>query len=176
MSDSFDEFEPGSSQAIMAPNGTASYRDELVKSHHKGSSSLVERLRQEGLGDNESLLNALIEEIIGETDKLLGNEMIATENGELRDASVISVKRAEIIEKAIKAVQSKRQFETESGIDLDSASMVIIFKYFMKKVRDCFEAMDMPQEQSDIFFGLMGQVTEHWKKELREEFETLKRR
>jgi hypothetical protein len=178
MSDSFEDFETGTAQAII-PSGDgsiASYREGLIKKHHRGSASLVERLMKDDLGDNESLLNALIEEIIGETDKLLGNEMVATENGELRDASVISVKRSEILEKAIKAVQSKRQFESESGIDLDSPSMVVIFKYFMQKVKDSFEAMDMPAEQSDIFFGIMGQMTENWKKELREEFDTLKRR
>jgi hypothetical protein len=162
--------------AIVGVGGTAEYRDNLVKKYHKGSDSLTARLQAEGLSDNESLLLALIQEMVKETDNLLGNELIAIENGSVRDSSVISAKRAEILEKAIKAVQSKQAFEKESGIDIDSPSMVVIFKYFMGKVKDVFENMGTSPEQRDIFFRTLGDETENWKKELREEFETMKSR
>jgi hypothetical protein len=146
--------------AIVGVGGTAEYRDNLVKKYHKGSDSLTARLQAEGLSDNESLLLALIQEMVKETDNLLGNELIAIENGSVRDSSVISAKRAEILEKAIKAVQSKQAFEKESGID----------------IKDVFENMGTSPEQRDIFFRTLGDETENWKKELREEFETMKSR
>lgn len=170
------EVMPQPEVSSMIPGGTAEYREELIKNYHGGSTTLIARLRKEGLADNESLLIALIEEVVRETDNLLGNELIAIENGSVRDASVISAKRAEILEKAIKAVQSKQAFEKESGIDVDSPSMVIIFKYFMGKCRDVFDMTDTPVEQSDIFFQTLGEKTENWKKELREEFESMKSR
>jgi hypothetical protein len=34
--------------------------------------------------------------------------------------------------------------------------------------------MEMPPEQRDIFFRSLGEETEDWKKELREEFEAMK--
>ena len=118
----------------------------------------------------------MIDEVVGETDNLLGNHLIATENGELRDASVISYKRAEVLEKAIKAVASKQALEKESGIDVDSPSMVIIFKYFMNKVMDVFTKIEIPAEQRDVFFRTLGEETENWKRELREQFEAMKQR
>jgi hypothetical protein len=167
--------EPDSDSVIVA-GGTAEYRDKLIKQYHGGSKTLVDRLRQDGLLDNESLLVALIEEIVKETDNLLGNQLIAIENGSVRDASIISAKRSEVIEKAIKAVQSKQAFEKENGIDLDSPQMVVIFKYFMGKVQEVFDSTGAAVEQRDLFFRTLGEHTENWKKEIREEFEILKSR
>lgn len=167
---------PDSASVMPMTGTTAEYRDSLVKNYHKGSSSLIEKLNDNGFSDNDALIVELINEIVKETDNLLGNQLIAIENGSVRDASIISAKRSEILEKAIKAVQSKQAFERESGIDLDSPSMVVIFKYFMKKVQVVFESMDMPPEQTDLFFGTLGEQTENWKKELRNELDSIKSR
>jgi len=185
MEDDFEKMQEdcGTSTEVMAPQpadiipgGTSEYRDQLIRKYHKGAASLVQRLRDDGVSDNEGVLLALIEEVFKETDNLLGNGLIATENGEIQTSSVISFKRAEVLEKAIKAVQSKQQFEKESGVDVDSPSMVVIFKYFFGKVKDVFDLMDLPDEQRDLFFRTLGEETENWKKELREEFEAVKPR
>ena len=106
--------EPGRGIVPRRTGGVASvpasviqYRDKLVRDYHGGVSGLIERLRKDGKSDYEALLVALIDEIVKESDNLLGNGLVATHNGDLRDASVISVKRAEIIEKALRAVQDK---------------------------------------------------------------------
>ena len=75
------------------PANVVEYRKQLVTTYHNGSPSLVERIRKAGKDDIESLLIAMIDEVVGETDNLLGNELVATQNGELRDASIISFKR-----------------------------------------------------------------------------------
>jgi len=164
---------PPSPSAIIPGGGVAEYRDELVRRYHGGAGSLVERLKADGKS-GEDLLVMLIDEVLKETDHLLGNHLVATENGNLRDASVISYKRAEVLEKALKAYQSKQAFERESGIDIDSPSMMVIFRFFMSKIKQTFDSMEMPIEQQDIFFGTLGQITESWKRELREEFEQMK--
>lgn len=160
----------------IIPGSTSEYRDQLVQRYHKGAVSLVQRLRDDGISDNEGVLVALIEEVFKETDNLLGNGLIATENGEIQTSSVISFKRAEVLEKAIKAVQSKQQLERESGLDVDSPAMLVIFTYFMTKVKEVFDRIELPDEQRDLFFKTLGEETENWKKELREEFEAMKSR
>lgn len=172
--------EPSSS-SVMAPSkntpavgSVAKYRGELVQAYHDGAPSLVERLRSGDHNDTQAIIVTLINEVFQETDNLLGNHLIATENGELRDASVISFKRAEVLEKAIKAIQSKYLLEKESGIDIDSPSMTVVFRFFMAKAKAVFQRMEMPDEQIDLFFSNFGDMMENWKKELREEFEMLK--
>ena len=111
--------------------------------------------------------------MVRESDHLLGNELVATQNGDLRDASVISYKRAEVLEKAIKAAQARMEFERESGIDLDSPSMMVVFRFFMSKVKDVFAKMGMDSEANDVFFRMLGDEMENWKRELHEKLEEL---
>jgi len=161
----------GVSAAI--PGNVVAYRDDLVQKYHGGAFGLIERLEKTGQVDILSLAMALIQEMVRESDHLLGNELVATQNGDLRDASVISYKRAEVLEKAIKAAQARMEFERESGIDLDSPSMMVVFRFFMSKVKDVFAKMGMDSEANDVFFRMLGDEMENWKRELHEKLEEL---
>jgi len=165
---------PAESNKGNLPANVIEYREQLVKQYHKGAPSLVEKIRQAGKEDIESLLVALIEEVVTETDHLLGNELVATHNGDLRDASIISFKRAEVIEKAIKAVQSKQEFERQGGINVDSPAVLTIFRFFMAKAKETFDKMGTGNETSDLFFRTFSGMMEGWKKELRVRFEELR--
>jgi len=156
------------------PADIMEYRSQLVKQYHDGAPSLIERIKKEGKDDIESLLVALIEEVVKETDHLLGNELVSAQSGELRDASIISFKRAEVIEKAMKAVQAKLEFERQGGVDVNSPSMTIIFRFFMSKAKEAFDRMGVGNEVNDLFFRTFSDVMSNWKKELRLQFEELK--
>jgi len=174
---SVEEFDviPAGNNGKNVPGDVIELREQLVKQYYGGSEGLLQLLGKEGKNDAESLLLSLIDEVIKETDHLLGNELVATSNGELRDASVISYKRAEILEKAIKAVQAKQAFEKESGIDLNSPSVMVLFRFFMNKVKVVFGLIGMPAEQSDLFFAKLGDLMENWQKELRAEYDELRK-
>ena len=156
------------------PTNMIEHRKRVISNYHKGSGGLAERLKKEGRDKPEMLVMALVDEVINETDNLLGNELIATEQGELRDATIISHKRSEVLEKAIKAVQTKQMFDTNASIDPDSPSMRIVLRFFMKKVKEVFERMAIQEEMSDAFFRHFGDVMEQWQKELVVELEELK--
>lgn len=162
--------------SVVTGNSIVSYRDKLIKEYHGGHDSIVERISDANTGISiDSLLSALIEEVIKETDHLLGNELIATQNGDHRDSSVISYKRVEAIEKAIKAVATKKEIEKDSALDVDSPSIAIIFRFFMAKVNETFEKMALADELKDLFFINFGEVTSSWKKELKQHFSELKK-
>jgi hypothetical protein len=162
-----------SSRALRSAN-TIEYRDQLVARYHKGAKTLVERLRVSGNSDVESLLMSLIHEVIQETDNLLGNELVSAENGDLRDSSIISFKRAEVLEKAIRAVQARQHFERERGLDLDSPAMMVVFRYFMSKVKTALVQTNAPDEMSDLLFKVLSEEMADWKKELRQQFDSMR--
>jgi len=179
------EFSPAPAGLILGDNSeeetslTSSPRDvlelrkKLVKQHYRGSSSLVEKLENEGRNSLEGLVMSLVDEVVKETDSLLANELVSIQEGNLRDASIISYKRSEVLEKAIKAVQAKQVFEKENGVDVDSPSMLVVFKYFMGKVQDVFKGMNTDDELSDTFFRTLASGLSDWKKELGSELNDL---
>jgi hypothetical protein len=112
--------------------------------------------------------------MVQETDHLLGNELVATENGELRDASIISFKRVEALEKTAKAVQTKQAFEKEIGLDIDSPAMMIVFRYFMSKVKMALMKVNAPDDMSDLFFRALSEAMSDWKKDLKTQMAELK--
>lgn len=165
----------GSIQNGMAIADMLKYRDKLVSEYHGGiEGGLVSKLEADKSADMDSYLFAFIKEVIRETDHLLGNELLAAQNGDLRDSSVISFKRAEVLEKAIKAVQTRQQIEAQSGIDVESPSMLVIFKYFLGKVKETFDKMAVGSEINDLFFSTFGEVTENWQKDLKAQFNSLR--
>jgi isopropylmalate/homocitrate/citramalate synthase len=168
------EVVPSEHIPTVPATGITAYRDQLVRDYHKGNGSIIERLTEDGHDDTESMLTALIHEVIKETDNLLGNHLLASQNGDLRDASVISYKRAEALEKAIKAVSAKRALEKESGIDINSPSMQVIFRFFMAKANDTLVQMAMADEMKDLFFSTLGDEMENWQKELKQKFKELR--
>jgi hypothetical protein len=157
-----------------APGNMIEHRANLISEYHKGAAGLADRLKAEGRDKPGMLVMALVEEVVKETDSLLGNELIATENGELRDATVISSKRTEALEKAIRAVQSKQMLDQQGSVDPDGPAMRAVFRFFMKKVKAVFERMGAADELSDAFFRHLGDSTQGWQKELAAELEDLR--
>ena len=178
----FEVTDESPSQAIVAsgrngsmvPADILEHRDQLVQKYHGGSNGLLQRLKKEGNTDAESLLVALLDEVIKESDHLLGNELVSTGDGELQVASVISFKRAEVLEKAIKAVQAKQAFDKNSGFDLNSPSVTVLFRFVMKKVQSVFGTIGVRAEQADLFFTRLEEATTDWQKELRRDFDELR--
>jgi hypothetical protein len=179
---SFDDFEEKDSELVsvtalvelegdsdVAPRNIFELRDQLVRKHHAGANSLLEKLEQDGNTEVRDLIMVLVSEIIRETDHLLGNELVTTKQGDLRDASVISIKRVEAFEKALKALQAKAMMDGETGVDVNSPAVLAIFKFFMEKVKTTMVTMGMNDEFSDTFFTTLSTVMTDWKKELRRE-------
>ena len=179
-----DEFEKadievrqfsGNQIQVEREDGRIAYRKNLIKQYHGGAESLSERLRQNKVDGLDGLLNKLLEELLVETDNLLGNSLIASENGDIRDSTVISHKRAEMLRDTIKLIQAKQQMSKEGGIDFEGPAMDIIFKFFFTKVNENFDRMGLPVEQKDLFFQTIGSTMESWKKDLKFRFEDMRR-
>lgn len=156
------------------PDNMMEHRANLLSKYYGGPKSLAEKLKKEGRNDLQSLVVALLAEMMEEGDSLQGNKMIALSQGQLRDATIISDKRAGVIEKIIKAAMAKQELEKERGeFDLDSPALRIVFRYFMERVKEAFKRVKLPDEQSDIFFTELHNVMGNWKGDLKEEFESL---
>lgn len=153
------------------PRDILELRERLIKKYYKGATGLLERLRNEGKDSLDNIIVSLVDEVIAETDSLKGNEQVALHHGNLRDATIISFKRAEVLQKAIQAVQTKQEFERERGLDLDSPQIKIVFQYFMDKCQKVLRKMGYEKDANDIFFRNLYEEMKDWQKELHTEIE-----
>ena len=67
-----------------------------------------------------------------------------------------------------------RQFNKESGVDVDSPSVMVIFSFFFAKAKEAFQDAGMDENISDLFFRSFVKVTDNWKADLRKEFERIR--
>jgi len=155
------------------PGGMVERRKRLIYQYHDGHDSLVDALADKGENTLEGRIEGLVREIMQEAEHLLGNELVATEDGNLRDATIISTKRADVLEKALKAVMAKQVFERENGINVDSPSMRVVFEFFMQKVSAAFTRCGYGDEVVDTFIRTLQALMANWQKELKEELKSV---
>jgi hypothetical protein len=167
-----NEEEASNLPAQIVDTGMVGFRNGLLTDYHKGVPSLLDRMERSGKSNPENMVQEMIREVIQESDHLLGNELVATNNGNLRDASIISGKRAEVLSTAIKAVQAKKAMEGGGiGVDVDAAAMQVVFRFFLDKTRKVFMSMEFDSEMKDTFFRMFKEAMKNWRKELRAELE-----
>lgn len=159
----------GDSAGVAPRSEVLQSRERLIREYHEGHGNLLERLREEGKDDIRSIIMVLIQEQLKETDSLLGNELLSLRDGEYRDASIISYKRTEVIEKAVKALAARLEMEKEGGIDLEHPDMMLVWRYFMEKCKDVLvNKMGVDDEMRDTFFRMLGDEMDNWRSELRD--------
>jgi len=156
-----------------APESMIEFRDSLVKDYY-GADGFVERVKnKEQSGDLKDLILEVVWEIFKESDNLLGNSLIAMHNSDIVTSSAISDKRIEALGKAAKALQAKLMLEGEAGINIDSPAMMVVFHFFMNKVKDVIVKMKIGDEFSDEFFRELGDSMMDWKKELKRDLKDM---
>ena len=153
--------------APISPNQIiGSVRDGKIADAYNGSGSVCSRM-SDPESSVEEIMQALLYEFAREIDKLAGNERLAIDNGEIERATVISVKRAEVIDKMVKAFMSKKEFDSTTSIDVESPSMRVVFHFFLQKCQESFDKSGMSSEVSNLFFRNLTEVMANWKKELK---------
>lgn len=172
-----DEVLPARQEtSAIYPTGKQSfgveYKRRKIKEFYDGQ-SLGERLASKEL-TLEDILDSLVAEYIREIDNLAGNIIMADDIGNIEASSVISAKRADIVDKMMKAFMARKEFDAQSSIDVNSPSMKIIWRFFMMKCQESFAKSGFSTEISNIFFQNLTEVMGDWRKELKRQIAEIK--
>ena len=87
-----------------------SYRKKLVDQYRKNRRGIKDLLRNGRLSIDDTLM-LIAEEILEESESLLGNELITTEDGDIEKATSISVKRTDVL-KSVADILAKKRTES----------------------------------------------------------------
>jgi hypothetical protein len=143
-------------------------KDRLLAKHHEKNGSLVQQIQGNRLS-TEAAMNLIVVELFKETESLKGNELLFANDGNLRDATTVQVKRVEALEKTAKAIHRKHQMIAEDTINLDSPYIRLIITWLLRKMQETFVELGYDQEMTEIFFNRYMAKTDEWKKELKRE-------
>jgi hypothetical protein len=149
---------------------------ELLNKHNvlKGG-SIIDSLKH-GKISAEDAIDIIIHELARETDSLKGNELLFENEGNIRDASTIAIKRFEALEKIAKTIHRKQQMTSSEIINLDSPYIRLLITWIMTEVRNVFIDIKMEQPVVDLFFEKFSKATENWKTQVKREMMMLKER
>jgi hypothetical protein len=155
-------------------SGQVVLRNQKIADHYGGKENSLTSRAYSGNFSGEELLRDLVTELFKEIDNLAGVQMMATENGDLQASTIIATKRTEIIDRAIKAIMHKKEFEAQNSIDVESPSMLIVFSYFLEKCNDAFALAGFNEDTKNPFFHAFNDCVKEWKKELKKRILELK--
>ena len=162
----------GTTTAMVPARQRLAQRDTLVREYWNQKKHFLSALNKRG--EVMAAVDGIVKEIVEETDKLLGNEMIAAGRDDIVASTTISVKRVEALETAIKMLGQRQKLSKDLDIDIEHPQMEIVFRWFLDRVRESFKEIDLDSETVDMFFARLSELFVNWKNDLRAELEGVK--
>ena len=168
------ELDDGALQSIEGVD-LLEQRDALVKQRHKLKNALIEKVAQDpSYGGVEALICAVIEELVGESNNLLGNELLMMKHGQVDKASVVSVKHSDVLDILSKVAIRKRDIlSSAKSIDFNSAAFQIFQALCFEKLVSVLEELNLDSEMRQLVSLKWADKMEGWDKELRDRMDNL---
>ena len=153
-----------------------SLKKELLQTYYEGYDSLVEKMKQDPNGLTvETMITVVMEELLGESDNLKGNELVFTQDGKLHDATTIAVKRSEILDTVSKVLVRKRDLLAKSGdVDLDSPVFQLFQKICFDALTESMMNLNFDNEMKQVIITKWGENMADWKEELKSRLKRMK--
>lgn len=150
-------------------------REKLVEEYHKNAKSLFEKISSKPNGNSvEGIISTALEELIHETDNLLGNELSLLNDGSVRDASVVSVKRSDVLETLSRVAVKKQEIMANAGkVDLNSPVFQVFQAICFENLIGVMEDLKLDNETRQLLVAKWGERMESWDKELKSRVEDL---
>lgn len=145
------------------------YKNQLIKQHYGSSKDLISKIKSSKNGDAvQDVINVVIEEIIKESDNLLGNSLVFTKENKLHDATTVAVKRTDILETVTRIVTKQQEINQKSAkIDLNSPAFQIFQSICLDNLRTTLEQLKLENEMAQLIILKWGESMEFWEKEMK---------
>lgn len=166
----FTDLEPSGNLVTLddANAGISDVKKKMVRRHYGEDQSLVSRIMTADGSSMENIINAAILEIAKESENLLGNELIFTENNNLHDASAVAVKRTEILEKIVSVIGKKADILSKSNsVDLNSPVFQVFQQICVDKLKEILGYLDIDNDLKQLIVIKWGDSMAEWEKELK---------
>ena len=151
-------------------------KEELLKTYYDGDSGLIQKMMKNPDGNNlDSLLNCVVVEMLKDSDDLLGNRIILTQQKNLQDANDVTAKRASLLSKVAEISLKKQEINAKTqDVDLNSPAFFLFQQICFDKLKDTLVEMQMPDEKIQVVVMKWAEKMKNWDKVLSEKINAYK--
>lgn len=152
------------------------YRDTLVEQYReRGHKSVLKKVKEGGSEvTSDEILGDIIEEILEGGEDLLGTQLMLAEEGNLTDATVVTVKRGELLRSVAEIVAKRKELnQRASDIDLNSPAFMLFQKLCFDKMMDTLTELNLDEEMISLITSKWGAAMQNWGKELKQQLDEM---
>lgn len=173
----FSVDEPAkNSVSLFKGMNLSTHRKKLLTSYRQEKQSIMDKVKgSPSPVSSDALMNLLIEEILDETETLLGNSLVLTEDGNLHDATSVTVKRADLLKAIADIVAKKKELNQKDGdVDLNSPAFMIFQKLCFDKLMLVLDELGLDNELIQLILSKWAGCMKEWGREVMNELKEMK--
>jgi len=145
------------------------YRDTLVDRFRKKHQGIIEKVKDNKGISSDEILVSIIEEILLDSEDLLGTRLVFTEEGNLHDAASVTVKRSDLLKSVADIVAKRKELNQRANdIDLNSPAFMLFQKICFDKMIAALNELNIEEESVQLILTKWSKQMENWGKELKD--------
>ena len=154
----------------------SAYRETLVEQYReRGHKSVLSRVKEGGSEvTSDEILGDIIEEILEGGEDLLGTQLMLAEEGNLTDATIVTVKRGELLRSVAEIVAKRKELnQRASDVDLNSPAFMLFQKLCFDHMMETLTDLSLDEEMVSLIVSGWSKKMENWGKELKNKLDEM---
>lgn len=156
-------------------NDLDDYRRSLLREYRRKHKGILDKVKDGQAQTSDDLMNLIVEDLLEESEIFYGNSLVFTEEGNLRDATAISLKRTDLLKMIADIIAKKRELnQKDADMDLNSPAFMIFQKMCFDKMMDSLKESKVQDQLIRIILNKWTASMKDWGKELKKALQDLK--
>lgn len=153
------------------------YRRHLLKEYRKNHKGILQKVKQGQASTTDELMNLIIQDLLQQSQIFFGNSLVFTEQGNLRDATTISIKRTDLLKMIADILAKKRQLnQKDADIDLNSPAFMIFQKLCFDRMMQALKQSGLQNQMIRIVLNNFSNLMSDWGKQMKSELLQLRQK
>lgn len=149
-------------------NDLDDYRRSLLREYRRKHKGILDKVKDGQAQTSDDMMNLIVEDLLEESEIFYGNSLVFTEEGNLRDATAISLKRTDLLKMIADIIAKKRELnQKDADIDLNSPAFMIFQKMCFDKMMEVLKEVNVEDELIRIILNKWSGKMRNWDKELK---------
>ena len=158
-------------------NDLDEYRRSLLKEYRKNHKGILDKVKQGKATTTDDLMNLIIQDLLQQSETFFGNSLVFTEQGNLRDATTISIKRTDLLKMIADILAKKRQLnQKDADIDLNSPVFMIFQKLCFDRMMQALKQSGLQNQMIRIVLNNFSNLMSDWGKQMKAELLQLRQK